>query len=247
MSRLFERLDSLPVELEDLFMQIIESINVPEPADATKIFQIVMAKPQWQRTFLTLSHTLEEHADYALNLVSHAMTQRALKHRISLMRRRLNRRCKGFLEVGSKVNCTPWADWHIEFLHRHVPRRPKQGIANADLVLFMISSAGAERCPTIYVYASRVQFLALTDVGVFNATVKGVDVEKRALTLTLSVVDWASHKERDTKSPPSHLLAVLRHMMVERLPHWGIHKLAKSLEREACEAPGAFYIFKRWE
>ncbi|KAK5024222.1 hypothetical protein LTR13_010931 [Exophiala sideris] len=169
MSRLFERLDSLPVELEDLFMQIIESINVPEPADATKIFQIVMAKPQWQRTFLTLSHTLEEHADYALNLVSHALTKRALKHRISLMRRRLNSRFKG------------------------------------------------------------------------------VDVEKRALTLTLSVVDWASHKERDTKSPPSHLLAVLRHMMVERLPHCGIHKLAKSLEREACEAPGAFYIFKRWE
>ena len=113
------RLHSLPVDLEKFFQHIIRQVDELQQQDMARTFQQALqaAEP------LTLrEHSfLEEPNDYATSLELCEMDVFEVDIRNQRMRRRIDARCKGLVEVCSDLTkIDRWAR-SVEFLHRTVP------------------------------------------------------------------------------------------------------------------------------
>ncbi|OQU94965.1 NACHT domain-containing protein [Cladophialophora immunda] len=222
-TNLFKRLDMLPAELDDFFMQIIESIDASERADAGKIFQIVTALPKTHRTVLTLSFTEEEHIDFALHLEAEDLTEQAIHQLISSAKRRLNSRCKGLLEMGAEIKRAGWVDWQVEFLHRTVYDFFCQSqLVRARLNTYTSGSVDVSR---YMCNASLVEFLALADTDHLPAmhTEAGEDGIATAVTF----LQYASQNDCTSGSAPLSLLSVFRQRIIEKWDPWGLRDCAR--------------------
>ncbi|PMD15069.1 hypothetical protein NA56DRAFT_734260 [Hyaloscypha hepaticicola] len=97
-SDLQRRLDLLPPGLEDLFQKMLESIDPFYLEHASQLFQIIrvaLVPP----TLLYFSLADEENPDYVFRAPVRPMIEVEMLFRSKNMRRRLNSRCKGFIEV----------------------------------------------------------------------------------------------------------------------------------------------------
>jgi NACHT domain len=97
-SDLQRRLDLLPPDLEDLFQRILASLDPFYLEHASQIFQINRAAIV-QPTLLCLSLADEEDEEYVFRSLVEPMSEKEKAYRAKNMKRRLNSRCKGFLEV----------------------------------------------------------------------------------------------------------------------------------------------------
>jgi hypothetical protein len=92
-----KRLDSLPPELDDLLRRILRDFNPQYFRDASALFQIVKASIQ-QLNLLALSFADEDNAS-VIEAEVKPITQQEKRYKSLNMRRRLDSRCKGLLEI----------------------------------------------------------------------------------------------------------------------------------------------------
>ncbi|KAF4625350.1 hypothetical protein G7Y89_g12817 [Cudoniella acicularis] len=120
-SDLQERVDALPVDLEDLFTKILDSLEPSYRRHASELFRLVRASkgplPLHIMAFadsVTVDATIERSID--------TMSSSELNSKAERMRRRLNSRCKGLLEnvTGARDDRSKLATHTVQYLHRTV-------------------------------------------------------------------------------------------------------------------------------
>jgi hypothetical protein len=97
-SDLQRRLNDLPEELETLFSNILDTINPQNLQHASELFQIVRAA-RTPLSLLSLSFADEEDPQLAIDFEIRTLNSDEKLARCTTMKRRLNSRCKGLLEV----------------------------------------------------------------------------------------------------------------------------------------------------
>lgn len=116
-SDLQKRLESLPSDLGLLYEKILQSLDPFYLEHAAQLFKLVQesyAPP----SILLLSFADEEDPQFALNHPIRKLSDDEISFRADTMRRRLNSRCKGFLEVGIEVENS--GNPTVQYLHRTV-------------------------------------------------------------------------------------------------------------------------------
>lgn len=103
LSDLEKRLRSIPTGLEDLYQKMLNSIDDFYLESASQLFQVVFGA-QSPPSLLGLSFADEEESLLALRAEVKPLTDEGMLSRCQVMERRLNSRCKGFLEVPSPVS-----------------------------------------------------------------------------------------------------------------------------------------------
>ena len=100
LSDLQKRLRSVPADLEDLYGRMLDSIDDFYLENASQLFQIAIAA-QSPPSILGLSFADEEDSLLALRAQIKPLTDDGTLSRCQVMKRRLNSRCRGLLEVPS--------------------------------------------------------------------------------------------------------------------------------------------------
>ena len=119
-SDLRRRLESLPPDLELLYENILLSLDPFYLEHAAQLFKLVQESPD-PPSILLLSFADEEDPQFALKFPIQSLSQSELTLRVDTMRRRLNSRCKGFLEVGTTRNdLQNQGHYTVQYLHRTV-------------------------------------------------------------------------------------------------------------------------------
>lgn len=119
-SDLQRRLDLLPPDLEKLYDNILGSLDPFYMEHAAQLFELVEQSKD-PPPLLLLSFADEEKVDFAIGLDTKPLARDEEVLRTETMRRRLNSRCKGFLEIGglsSERDNTTEAT--TQYLHRTV-------------------------------------------------------------------------------------------------------------------------------
>ena len=106
-SDLQRRLAFLPPDLENLYEKMLNSLDPFYLEHASQIFQNVRAAEE-PPTLLCLSFADEE-PDFIINMKVQPLSEDEKFSRADIMRRRLNSRCKGLLEVDQAVSLVPKA------------------------------------------------------------------------------------------------------------------------------------------
>jgi len=96
-----KRLDLLPPDLEDLYHKMLNSLDPFYYSHASQFFQIIRAAYE-SPALLTLSFADEE-PNFVFDCKVRPLTREERIARADIMRRRLNSRCKGLLEVASST------------------------------------------------------------------------------------------------------------------------------------------------
>lgn len=110
------RLDLMPSDLEEFFARMIGTLDPFYLRQAARLFQIAL-KDDTTQTLLTYSFTQERDPDFAIKAEVKLLSEDEGVERLTSMRRFLNSRCKGLLEVhetGQSIFLTPT----VHFLHR---------------------------------------------------------------------------------------------------------------------------------
>ena len=137
-SDLQKRLDLLPPDLERLYNKILESLDPFYLEHAAQLFKLVQESPVPPQLIL-LSFADEEGLDPYINGNIKPLSQDELSLRADTMRRRLNSRCKGFLEVGNKWKgaTSNGTEETVQYLHRtvkdYVESKEAQGVLGAAI------------------------------------------------------------------------------------------------------------------
>jgi NACHT domain len=114
------RLRSLPTDLEPFFKHIIESVDTVYQKQMALTFQAALRMNE-PLLLIVYSFLEEEDPDFAIHLPVGIMDEVMARTRQTLMRRRLNGRYKGLLEVSSDVHqINGRYGCRVEFLHRTV-------------------------------------------------------------------------------------------------------------------------------
>jgi hypothetical protein len=123
-TKLQERLRKLPSGLSEYFNYISGSVDEVYWEDTTKVFQmIVLAQhPLPPDVFTVLD---EDDPDYCIKVKPRLVPAEEYEHRIKIIERRLNARCKGLLEItnmsGSVLGRDGYCDRYVvRYLHRTV-------------------------------------------------------------------------------------------------------------------------------
>lgn len=119
-SDLQRRLDLLPPDLENLYEKILKSLDPFYLEHAAQLFRYV-EESRDPPSLLLLSFADEETTESAIDRPIEPVSQEDQSLRADTMRRRLNSRCKGFLEVGrSSYNNRGNNEETVQYLHRTV-------------------------------------------------------------------------------------------------------------------------------
>jgi NACHT domain len=97
-SDLQRRLDRLPTDLESLFRKMLDSLEPGYLEHASQLFQLFRASLV-PPTLLCLSLADEDDPEFAFRTKVTAFTDSELLSRCNNMKRRLNSRCRGFIEI----------------------------------------------------------------------------------------------------------------------------------------------------
>lgn len=117
-SDLKRRLDSLPPDLDDLIMKILNSLDSFYFEQASQLFQLVRAS-LFPPTLLSLYLADEENPNFYAQCERRFLTYEELKFRVENMRRRVNSRCKGLLEMAPSTQVWYLHSYYILNLYSH--------------------------------------------------------------------------------------------------------------------------------
>jgi hypothetical protein len=106
-----ERLNALPPDLEQLYGKILKDLDPFYLAHASQYFQLMLANDNSAEALL-LSFADEEEKNFAIRMPPGPLSSQERARRVETLKRRLNSRCKGLLEIGP--------DDRVNFLHRTV-------------------------------------------------------------------------------------------------------------------------------
>ncbi len=119
-SDLQRRLDLLPPDLEALYDNILKSLDPFYLEHAAQLFEFI-EESRDPPSLLLLPFADEEDTESAISKSIEPASQEDLSLRADTMRRRLNSRCKGFLEVGRTSSDPDVSNGEtVQYLHRTV-------------------------------------------------------------------------------------------------------------------------------
>lgn len=119
-SDLQRRLDFLPPDLEDLYEKMLQNLDPFYLEHAAQLFTLVHEIREPPSLFL-LSFVDEDDVDHALKQQIQALSPKTILLRTEIMRRRLNSRCKGLLEVQKPlIKSGLVSEGTVQYLHRTV-------------------------------------------------------------------------------------------------------------------------------
>ncbi|KAK0647106.1 hypothetical protein B0T16DRAFT_414706 [Cercophora newfieldiana] len=118
-SDLQRRLEDLPPDLEDLYDRILHNLDPFYLQHAAQYFSL-METSCIQPTALLFSFCDEDDPDFALKLPVKDLPPEDVEIRIDTMRRRVNSRCKGLLEVSRSYTGTDFRQTTVHYLHKTV-------------------------------------------------------------------------------------------------------------------------------
>lgn len=137
-SDLQKRLDLLPPDLEKLYNKILQSLDPFYLEHAAQLFKLVQ-ESHGPPPLILLSFADEAGLGLYVNAKVQPLSKDELSSRADTMRRRLNSRCKGFLEVGKKSTGADRdaTEDTVQYLHRtvkdYVESKEAQGTLGAAL------------------------------------------------------------------------------------------------------------------
>lgn len=114
-----QRLHSFPSDLEDFFRHMLDSVDNVYQHDMARTFQVALQATD-SLPLIAYSYADETALEYVLDLPVGPISTNELNSRLDKMRRRINSRTKGLLEIcGNSTSVGELGDW-VEFLHRTV-------------------------------------------------------------------------------------------------------------------------------
>ena len=144
-SELQTRMRSLPSRLEDYFLQILTTTDEIYAERAAETFHIALQTSR-SLSLMTYSYFDEEDPDFVFNIGIKPLTCREVLYRLRTMKRRLNARCNGLLEI---------TNFHTDPIKREAFRRTIDEFWSSAAL-----PAGVEVSELLEVY--RVEFLHRT-------------------------------------------------------------------------------------
>lgn len=113
-----ERLRLLPPTLEEYFQHMLDSVEEVYRRMTVQAFQICLQAEE-PLPLMTYSF-LDELADFDLHAKIRPLKPKEIEDRLEYMRRRLDARTKGLLEVAESTRSIrgPFFSFHVDFLHR---------------------------------------------------------------------------------------------------------------------------------
>lgn len=115
------RIRELPADLEQYFKHMLQSVDKIYYSHMVITFRVALhaSKPLSLMLYSFLDDIFEKYG-YALELPVKGMDNYELSGRNAQMRRRINGRCKGLLEIHQDVANVDYLGYRVEFLHRTV-------------------------------------------------------------------------------------------------------------------------------
>ena len=120
-----ERLDQLPEELEDLYDRILESVDLRYHEHTAQLLQLMLAFRRPPSPLLFWYADQVNFMDRAIKEDPQMVLREEALDRVEDIRRRLNSRCKGLLEIreitaASSHPSSPHIGGHVDYLHKTV-------------------------------------------------------------------------------------------------------------------------------
>jgi hypothetical protein len=155
-SDLKRRLDILPPDLENLYEKMLLSLDPFYLEHAAQLFSLVRAS-KGTLTLLTASFADEDDLDFALRREILPLTRDEVTLRMDTIRRRINSRCKGLLEIKGSAYVTVCNvnDPIVEYLHRTV----KDYIEGDQARKFLQRATTSTNDPTLRCLAANVAYI----------------------------------------------------------------------------------------
>lgn len=177
------RLDELPPDLEKLYEKILHSLDKFYLEHAAQYFTLVESA-NFPLTILELSFADEESPESAIKMHFGSMTKNEISLRTEAMNRRLNSRCKGFLEtdrgcqsIQNNDICDP-SQLTVQYLHRTV----RDFIKSPKAQKFLQSSTNPDFDPSIQLIVARLIYMKLW----FGRKEKGLIIARKDETPLLT-------------------------------------------------------------
>ena len=169
-----ERLDSLPPDLETFYDKILDNIEPRYKKHAARLFQIFSAFKS-PPTVLCMTFA-DDGVEEAIQKDIGPFIPTDLHQKVWGMKRRLNSRCKGLLEIGPvftgelsirpradvitdrivySTDLRPLSESNVQYLHRTV----KDFFARPEIQHRIVTEAGSDFNPNLCLYASYLQQL----------------------------------------------------------------------------------------
>ncbi|VUC22370.1 unnamed protein product [Clonostachys rosea] len=115
------RIRRLPADLEPFFKHMLNSVDSFYHAQMVQTFQVAMGSPSPLPLMIYCFLDEEyEHHNFALHMPVKQMPMLEVERRQAQLRRRLNGRCKGLLEVHKNKGEGKYLGYRVDFLHRTV-------------------------------------------------------------------------------------------------------------------------------
>jgi hypothetical protein len=125
-SELEEKLKTIPAGINNLFRKMWDSIELSDRARSARTFLVAtcrrfLSKPN-MLTYSFLDDLSEEaqFTDELFDGTTRALTENEILERLDRMRRRLNGRCKGLIEITETGSDDLFFKYSVDFLHRTV-------------------------------------------------------------------------------------------------------------------------------
>ncbi|KAL7911635.1 hypothetical protein GGI35DRAFT_295222 [Trichoderma velutinum] len=153
------RTRDLPADLESFFKHMLDSVEPFYHVQMVRTFQVAMGStcplPLIVYSFLDEDF---ENQNFALQIPVKQMPMVEVLRRQDQLRRRLNGRCKGLLEVCRNNNESPYMGHRVDFLHRTV----RDFLRTKEMSDFLAAKAGDHGGPNTLVFKSFVPLIKST-------------------------------------------------------------------------------------
>ncbi|KAL7932938.1 hypothetical protein V8C35DRAFT_281267 [Trichoderma chlorosporum] len=150
------RTRDLPADLESFFKHMLDSVDSFYHAQMVRTFQVAMGStcplPLVIYSFLDEDF---ENQNFALQIPVKQMPMLEVLRRQDQLRRRLNGRCKGLLEVCRNNDEGPYMGHRVDFLHRTV----RDFLRTKEMSDFLTANAGGHGGPSTLVFKSFVPLI----------------------------------------------------------------------------------------
>lgn len=173
-----KRFDTLPPDLSKLYRKMIQSLDPFYLEHAAQLFALVGASRE-PMNLLLASFVDEEDPQFALRMKFKTMSDQDIDIRMDAMRRRINSRSRGLLEVkggtstpqGIGYDASSHKEVTVQYLHRTV----KDFVESSDIQQTLTGALKASFDPHLRLLAGKLAYLKSVGTSIPHQTPPGTD------------------------------------------------------------------------
>ncbi|KAI0168719.1 hypothetical protein BJ166DRAFT_262751 [Pestalotiopsis sp. NC0098] len=201
-----KRFDLLPPDLSKLYKKMIQSLDPFYLEHAAQLFALVGASRE-PMNLLLASFVDEEDPQFALRMEFKIMSDQEIEIRMDAMRRRINSRSRGLLEVkggksapqGISYNASSYKDVTVQYLHRTV----KDFVESPDVQQTLRDALKAPFDPHLRFLAGRLAYLKSMRTSILPRGGAGIHRTEKYVIECFSI---AREVQAQSNVPMIHLL-----------------------------------------